>query len=160
MTKEQASFEWFKGVMDDVAEYDHNVCRRCLFKQKKQLNSISDLPAFNQLYLILNHLQEIIEMHNHLSCVHEEGDVRSVLITMLQQIQKSRGEEVDVVSGSRVMMNSIHKQLNLPSKFSFYHHVAFLTHLYPQIRTHFGRPNWEKVFERLALAHSGSEIGE
>lgn len=47
-------------------------------------------------------------MHNHLSCMHEEGDARSVLITMLQQIQKSRGEEVDVVSGSRVIMNTIY----------------------------------------------------
>uniref|UniRef100_A0A9I9DXG0 Respiratory burst oxidase homolog protein H n=1 Tax=Cucumis melo TaxID=3656 RepID=A0A9I9DXG0_CUCME len=95
VTKEQASFDWFKGVMDDVAEYDHD---------------------------------KIIEMHNHLSCMHEEGDVRSVLITMLQQIQKSRGEEVDVVSGSR-------------------------------IRTHFGRPNWEKVFAELASKHKSSEIG-
>lgn len=25
VTKEQASFDWFKGVMDDVAEYDHDV---------------------------------------------------------------------------------------------------------------------------------------
>lgn len=95
VTKEQASFDWFKGVMDDVAEYDQD---------------------------------KIIEMHNHLSCVHEEGDVRSVLITMLQQIQQSRGEEVDVVSGSR-------------------------------IRTHFARPDWEKVFSGLASTHKGSEIG-
>lgn len=26
VTREQGSFEWFKGVMDDIAEYDHNVC--------------------------------------------------------------------------------------------------------------------------------------
>lgn len=26
ITREQASFEWFKGVMDDVAEHDFNVC--------------------------------------------------------------------------------------------------------------------------------------
>lgn len=25
ITREQGSFEWFKGVMDDIAEYDHNV---------------------------------------------------------------------------------------------------------------------------------------
>ena len=25
VTREQASFEWFKGVMDDVAEYDRDV---------------------------------------------------------------------------------------------------------------------------------------
>ncbi|XP_022146260.1 putative respiratory burst oxidase homolog protein H [Momordica charantia] len=68
VTKEQASFDWFKGVMDDIAEYDQD---------------------------------KIIEMHNHLSCVHEEGDARSALITMVQRIQQSRGE-VDVISGSRI----------------------------------------------------------
>lgn len=26
VTREQGSFEWFKGVMDDVAEQDVNVC--------------------------------------------------------------------------------------------------------------------------------------
>lgn len=26
VTREQSSFEWFKGVMDDIAEYDKNVC--------------------------------------------------------------------------------------------------------------------------------------
>ena len=25
VTREQGSFEWFKGVMDDVADSDHNV---------------------------------------------------------------------------------------------------------------------------------------
>lgn len=25
VTREQGSFEWFKGVMDDIAEYDHDV---------------------------------------------------------------------------------------------------------------------------------------
>lgn len=25
VTREQGSFEWFKGVMNDVAEYDHGV---------------------------------------------------------------------------------------------------------------------------------------
>lgn len=25
VTREQASFEWFKGVMDDIAEYDRDV---------------------------------------------------------------------------------------------------------------------------------------
>jgi hypothetical protein len=25
VTREQGSFEWFKGVMDDIAECDHNV---------------------------------------------------------------------------------------------------------------------------------------
>lgn len=25
VTKEQESFEWFRGVMDDIADYDHDV---------------------------------------------------------------------------------------------------------------------------------------
>ena len=25
VTREQGSFEWFKGVMDDIADYNHNV---------------------------------------------------------------------------------------------------------------------------------------
>lgn len=25
VTREQGSFDWFKGVMDDIAEYDRNV---------------------------------------------------------------------------------------------------------------------------------------
>jgi hypothetical protein len=25
VTREQGSFDWFKGVMDDIAEHDHNV---------------------------------------------------------------------------------------------------------------------------------------
>lgn len=25
VTREQSSFEWFKGVMDDIADYDHDV---------------------------------------------------------------------------------------------------------------------------------------
>lgn len=29
VTKEQDSFEWFKGVMNDVAESDHHVCSIC-----------------------------------------------------------------------------------------------------------------------------------
>jgi len=49
-------------------------------------------------------------MHIHLSCVYKEGDVRSVFITMLQKIQQSRGEQVDVLSGSRVITNTIYYQ--------------------------------------------------
>ncbi|XP_054781479.1 putative respiratory burst oxidase homolog protein H isoform X2 [Prosopis cineraria] len=68
VTREQASFEWFKGVMDDIAEYDHN---------------------------------HIIEMHNYLTSVHEEGDARSALIAMVQKLQHAKNG-VDVVSESRI----------------------------------------------------------
>ncbi|XP_009611455.1 putative respiratory burst oxidase homolog protein H isoform X2 [Nicotiana tomentosiformis] len=94
VTREQGSFDWFKGVMDDIAEYDHN---------------------------------ELIEMHNYLTSVYEEGDARSALIAMVQSLQHAKNG-VDVVSDSR-------------------------------IRTHFARPNWKKVFSRLAAAHPSSRIG-
>lgn len=68
VTREQGSFEWFKGVMDDIAEYDHN---------------------------------HVIEMHNYLTSVYEEGDARSALIAMVQQLQHAKNG-VDVVSESRI----------------------------------------------------------
>ncbi|CAJ1798564.1 unnamed protein product [Sphenostylis stenocarpa] len=68
VTREQASFEWFKGVMDDIADYDHD---------------------------------GIIEMHNYLTSVYEEGDARSALIAMIQKLQHAKNG-VDVVSESRI----------------------------------------------------------
>lgn len=94
VTREQASFEWFKGAMTDIAEYDND---------------------------------GIIEMHNYLTSVYEECDARSALIAMIQKLQHAKNG-VDVISESR-------------------------------IRTHFGIPNWEKVFTQLASAHPNSRIG-
>lgn len=37
VTREQASFEWFKGVMDDIAEFDRNVGFQSL-SMKSRLN--------------------------------------------------------------------------------------------------------------------------
>nr|ASN77884.1 pollen NADPH oxidase [Olea europaea subsp. europaea]ASN77885.1 pollen NADPH oxidase [Olea europaea subsp. europaea] len=68
VTREQGSFDWFKGVMDDIAECDHN---------------------------------HIIEMHNYLTSVYEEGDARSALIAMVQSLQHAKNG-VDVVSESRI----------------------------------------------------------
>ncbi|XP_074555636.1 respiratory burst oxidase homolog protein A-like [Curcuma longa] len=51
VTREQGSFDWFKGVMNEVAELDQ---------------------------------RGIIEMHNYLTSVYEEGDARSALITRFQ----------------------------------------------------------------------------
>lgn len=41
-------------------------------------------------------------MHNYLTSVYEEGDVRSALITMVQKLQHARNG-VDVLSESRVL---------------------------------------------------------
>ncbi|KAJ6844364.1 putative respiratory burst oxidase-like protein H isoform X1 [Iris pallida] len=68
VTREQGSFEWFKGVMNDVAESDHD---------------------------------NVIEMHNYLTSVYEEGDARSALIAMVQSLQHAKNG-VDIVSGSRI----------------------------------------------------------
>ncbi|KAL8497337.1 hypothetical protein ACS0TY_020867 [Phlomoides rotata] len=68
MTREQGSFEWFKGVMNEVAEMDH---------------------------------KGVIEMHNYCTSVYEEGDARSALIAMLQNINHAKNG-VDIVSGTRV----------------------------------------------------------
>ncbi|XP_047969614.1 putative respiratory burst oxidase homolog protein H isoform X2 [Salvia hispanica] len=68
VTREQGSFDWFKGVMDDIAEYDHN---------------------------------HIVEMHNYLTSMYEEGDARSALIAMVQSLQHAKNGK-DVVSDSRI----------------------------------------------------------
>ncbi|KAJ3669154.1 hypothetical protein LUZ60_011104 [Juncus effusus] len=68
VTREQGSFEWFKGVMNDVAESDKD---------------------------------NVIEMHNYLTSVYEEGDARSALIAMVQSLQHAK-DGLDVVSGSKI----------------------------------------------------------
>ncbi|XP_024534924.1 respiratory burst oxidase homolog protein A [Selaginella moellendorffii] len=68
VTREQGSFEWFKGVMNEVAEIDHKA---------------------------------VIEMHNYLTSVYEEGDARSALIAMVQALHHAKNG-VDIVSGTRV----------------------------------------------------------
>ncbi|KAK6935953.1 Ferric reductase transmembrane component-like domain [Dillenia turbinata] len=68
VTREESSFDWFKGVMNDIAEYDYN---------------------------------HVIEMHNYLTSVYEEGDARSALIAMVQSLQHAKNG-VDIVSESRI----------------------------------------------------------
>lgn len=48
-------------------------------------------------------MQGIIEMHNYLTSVYEEGDARSALIAMIQKLQHAKNG-VDVVSESRVLI--------------------------------------------------------
>ncbi|GJX01231.1 respiratory burst oxidase homolog protein E [Tanacetum coccineum] len=94
VTREPGSFEWFKGVMNEVAEMDH----------KGQ-----------------------IEMHNYLTSVYEEGDARSTLITMVQALTHAK-HGVDILSGTRV-------------------------------RTHFARPNWREVFNKVASKNPNTTVG-
>ena len=48
--------------------------------------------------------QGVIEMHNYLTSVYEEGDARSTLITMVQALNHAKNG-VDIVSGTRVITN-------------------------------------------------------
>ncbi|CAO2162452.1 unnamed protein product [Urochloa humidicola] len=68
VTREEGSFEWFRGVMNEVAEKDKD---------------------------------GVIELHNHCSSVYEEGDARSALIVMLQELQHAK-KGVDILSGTSV----------------------------------------------------------
>ncbi|XP_050228786.1 respiratory burst oxidase homolog protein A-like [Mercurialis annua] len=68
VTREQGSFDWFKGVMNETADLDQ---------------------------------RGVIEMHNYLTSVYEEGDARSTLITMVQALNHAKNG-VDIVSGTRV----------------------------------------------------------
>ncbi|XP_050901367.1 respiratory burst oxidase homolog protein E isoform X3 [Lathyrus oleraceus] len=68
VTREPGSFEWFKGVMDEVAAMDH---------------------------------KGLIELHNYLTSVYEEGDARSTLITMIQALNHAK-HGIDILSGTQV----------------------------------------------------------
>lgn len=68
VTREPGSFEWFKGVMNEVAEMDK---------------------------------KGVIEMHNYLTSVYEEGDARTTLLTMVQALNHAKNG-YDIVSGTRV----------------------------------------------------------
>jgi respiratory burst oxidase len=46
-------------------------------------------------------VKAVIEMHNYLTSVYEEGDARSALITMVQALHHAKSG-VDIVSGTRV----------------------------------------------------------
>ncbi|KAG6410660.1 hypothetical protein SASPL_128725 [Salvia splendens] len=94
VTKEQGTFDWFKGVMNEVVEMDHN---------------------------------RVIEMHNYCTNVYEEGNARSLLISKLQSIILAKSG-IDIVAGTRV-------------------------------KSHFGRPNWDTVFQTISTNHPGSKVG-
>lgn len=57
------------------------------------------------LIFISSKFQNLIEMHNYLTSMYEEGDARSALIAMVQKLQHAKNG-VDVISESRVFANS------------------------------------------------------
>ncbi|PKA52092.1 Respiratory burst oxidase like protein E [Apostasia shenzhenica] len=68
VTREAGSFEWFKGVMNEVAEMDK---------------------------------KGVIELHNYLTSVYEEGDARTTLLAMVQALNHAK-HGFDIVSGTQV----------------------------------------------------------
>ncbi|PRQ17574.1 putative NAD(P)H oxidase (H(2)O(2)-forming) [Rosa chinensis] len=91
VTREQGSFDWFKGVMNEVADLDQ---------------------------------RGVIEMHNYLTSVYEEGDARSTLITMVQALNHAKNG-VDIVSGTRVRTHFARPNWKkVFSKFSSKHYGA------------------------------------
>ena len=66
--REECYYEWFRGVMNEVAEKDKD---------------------------------GVIELHNHCSSVYQEGDARSALIVMLQELNHAK-KGVDILSGTSV----------------------------------------------------------
>lgn len=61
------------------------------------------LVALANVQCPINALQGVIEMHNYLTSVYEEGDARSALITMVQALNHAKNG-VDIVSGTRVRL--------------------------------------------------------
>ena len=52
----------------------------------------------------------VIELHNHCSSVYEEGDARSALIVMLQELQHAK-KGVDILSGTSVKTHFAHHDI-------------------------------------------------
>lgn len=149
VTREPGSFEWFKEVMDDVAEMDHKV-NYYIFSCTCQLK------AFYSTLLPRWTYQGQIEMHNYLTSVYEEGDARSTLITMVQALNHAK-HGYDILSGTRVSILVILKNCVLIHKPLT---VSSLTLALLQVRTHFARPNWKEVFTKIASKHPYATVGK
>lgn len=100
--------------------------------------------------------QGVIEMHNYLTSVYEEGDARTTLLTMVQALNHTK-HGYDIFSGTRVCeWNFKMKQLY---KFKIIRNNTFRI-FNCQVRTHFARPNWIEVFEKIATKHPGETVGK
>ncbi|MQM04985.1 hypothetical protein Taro_037792 [Colocasia esculenta] len=111
VTREPGSFEWFKGVMNEVAEMDQ---------------------------------KGVIEMHNYLTSVYEEGDARTTLLTMVQALNHAK-HGVDIVSGTRVRTHFARPNWNdVFAKIAFKHPGATVGVFYC------GTPGLSKEIKRLS----------
>lgn len=55
----------------------------------------------NDFAFVIDNRDGVIELHNHCSSVYQEGDARSALIVMLQELHHAK-KGVDIVSGTHV----------------------------------------------------------
>uniref|UniRef100_A0A453KUS3 FAD-binding FR-type domain-containing protein n=1 Tax=Aegilops tauschii subsp. strangulata TaxID=200361 RepID=A0A453KUS3_AEGTS len=97
VTREPMSFEWFKGVMNEVAEMDKKVGVHAFLLQIAQQSFCTLLMNYSSCNLN----QGVIELHNYLTSVYEERDARTTLLSMVQALNHAK-HGVDIVSGTRV----------------------------------------------------------
>lgn len=116
VTREQGSFDWFRGVMREVEEIDNKVSSTFILLMIENSRSVIGLTFKSSFGLQWIHLllicgveslclQGSIEMHNYLTSVYEEGDARSTLVMMLQTLHHAKNG-VDLVSGTRVSVDT------------------------------------------------------
>lgn len=94
--------------MNEVAELDQRV--KTKLKPNPKENQYFSNGKFNWENEFWVEQQGVIEMHNYLTSVYEEGDARSALITMVQALNHAKNG-VDIVSGTRVRNFFIHNKL-------------------------------------------------
>jgi hypothetical protein len=99
----------------------------CCWKRPQRTVSLSFLwtassrtihPQKQKLKYKIWLLQNVIEMHNYLTSVYEEGDARSALIAMVQSLQHAKNG-VDIVSGSRVLTPSCLPRSSVADNFTY-----------------------------------------
>eukprot|EP00656_Telonema_subtile_P056721 TRINITY_DN913_c0_g1_i3.p1 TRINITY_DN913_c0_g1~~TRINITY_DN913_c0_g1_i3.p1 ORF type:complete len:297 (-),score=67.68 TRINITY_DN913_c0_g1_i3:244-1134(-) len=103
--------------------------------------------------IVVDDKEQIIECHQHLTSVKEDGDVRSAAIKITQNtsigmehdrqslaVKMSSGQEIDTMedgfAGKDIVTGS---EANIP--------------------VHFGRPNWDKIFKYIKKKHPLEEVG-
>ena len=92
-------------------------------------------------------------MHNYLTSVYEEGDARSALITMVQALNHAKNG-VDILLGTRVHIFFIFFFSRVEI-----HCLSFEMSTGLQVKTHFAKPNWKKVFSKVASSNRDARIG-
>lgn len=105
VTREAGSFEWFKGVMNEVAEMDKKVqfasCHIAIHLDVWSSLQFAICPQYCICWHWTRWNQGVIELHNYLTSVYEERDARTTLLSMVQALNHAK-HGVDIVSGTRV----------------------------------------------------------